>query len=294
MPAQGAQALPARGVQGSVELCGAGPPALAAVRAVPACEGGRRQLHTRPRRSSRSQRAGQRALRAQPPAARAVLRQVEAKRALPKDESPVSKDQQAAANGHRTKKIFVGGLPPTVDDETFRGYFGEFGEVGDGRSEWVEVGDGGGWWVVGGTRWAPLRVGRRAAGRPGRCSRGTREGGGLGERSRRDLCDRSLSVEEPAGAWRAQQAARAACQPAPQRLLNSAAGSSGWQRHHVVRGSGRRQHPSWAAQRSAARAAGGRASRLQAQRGTAPSWEGRDGQQGFALWLGCGLQRQAL
>ncbi len=55
--------------------------------------------------------------------------QVEAKRALPKDESPVSKDQQAAANGHRTKKIFVGGLPPTVDDETFRRYFGEFGEV---------------------------------------------------------------------------------------------------------------------------------------------------------------------
>ncbi|GAB4820691.1 hypothetical protein N2152v2_007737 [Parachlorella kessleri] len=58
-------------------------------------------------------------------------REVEAKRALPKDESPVSKDQQAAANGHRTKKIFVGGLPPTVDDETFRQYFGEFGEVDD-------------------------------------------------------------------------------------------------------------------------------------------------------------------
>lgn len=56
--------------------------------------------------------------------------QVEAKRALPKDESPVSKDQQAVANGQRTKKIFVGGLPPSVDDETFRNYFGEFGEVG--------------------------------------------------------------------------------------------------------------------------------------------------------------------
>lgn len=54
---------------------------------------------------------------------------MEAKRALPKDESPVSKDQQAVANGQRTKKIFVGGLAPTVDDETFRSYFGEFGEV---------------------------------------------------------------------------------------------------------------------------------------------------------------------
>lgn len=58
-------------------------------------------------------------------------REVEAKRALPKDESPVSKDQQAVANGQRTKKIFVGGLAPTVDDETFRSYFGEFGEVDD-------------------------------------------------------------------------------------------------------------------------------------------------------------------
>lgn len=66
--------------------------------------------------------------------------QVEAKRALPKDESPVSKDQQAAANGHRTKKIFVGGLPPSVDDETFRQYFGEFGEVrrqGRGPAVWA-------------------------------------------------------------------------------------------------------------------------------------------------------------
>lgn len=58
-------------------------------------------------------------------------REVEAKRALPKDESPVSKDQQAVASGQRTKKIFVGGLAATVDESTFRSYFEEFGTVED-------------------------------------------------------------------------------------------------------------------------------------------------------------------
>ncbi|KAI7846467.1 hypothetical protein COHA_000002 [Chlorella ohadii] len=58
-------------------------------------------------------------------------REVEAKRALPKEESPVSKDQQAAASGQRTKKIFVGGLAASVDEETFRAYFEEFGAVED-------------------------------------------------------------------------------------------------------------------------------------------------------------------
>ncbi|KAL4457731.1 hypothetical protein ABPG75_012596 [Micractinium tetrahymenae] len=58
-------------------------------------------------------------------------REVEAKRALPKEESPVSKDQQAAASGQRTKKIFVGGLPASVDEDTFRRYFEEFGQVDD-------------------------------------------------------------------------------------------------------------------------------------------------------------------
>jgi hypothetical protein len=58
-------------------------------------------------------------------------REVEAKRALPKEESPVSKDQQAAATGQRTKKIFVGGLAPTVDEATFRTYFEEYGTVED-------------------------------------------------------------------------------------------------------------------------------------------------------------------
>jgi RNA recognition motif-containing protein len=57
--------------------------------------------------------------------------QVEAKKALPKEESPVSKDQQAMASGQRTKKIFVGGLAPSVEEEHFRRYFEEFGGVED-------------------------------------------------------------------------------------------------------------------------------------------------------------------
>lgn len=63
-------------------------------------------------------------------------REVEAKRALPKEESPVSKDQQAVASGQRTKKIFVGGLAATVDEDAFRAYFEDFGQVGAGVVEW--------------------------------------------------------------------------------------------------------------------------------------------------------------
>jgi RNA-binding protein Musashi len=58
-------------------------------------------------------------------------REVEAKRALPKEESPVSKDMQAAASGQRTKKIFVGGLAGTVDEAAFREYFEKYGAVDD-------------------------------------------------------------------------------------------------------------------------------------------------------------------
>lgn len=61
-------------------------------------------------------------------------REVEAKKALPKEESPVSKDQQAAASGQRTKKIFVGGLPASVDEDTFRRYFEEFGQARAARA----------------------------------------------------------------------------------------------------------------------------------------------------------------
>eukprot|EP00890_Picochlorum_soloecismus_P006627 jgi/Picsp_1/78/NSC_00078-R1_heterogeneous nuclear ribonucleoprotein a2 b1-like protein len=58
-------------------------------------------------------------------------REVEAKKALPKEESPVSKDLQAVASGQRTKKIFVGGLAGTVDEPAFREYFESFGTVDD-------------------------------------------------------------------------------------------------------------------------------------------------------------------
>lgn len=58
-------------------------------------------------------------------------REVEAKRALPREESPVSKDQRAAASGHRTRKIFVGGLPQTIDEASFRSYFESFGVIED-------------------------------------------------------------------------------------------------------------------------------------------------------------------
>ncbi|KAH7618760.1 hypothetical protein Ndes2526B_g05686 [Nannochloris sp. 'desiccata'] len=58
-------------------------------------------------------------------------REVDAKKALAKEESPVSKDQQAAATGQRTKKIFVGGLAATVDEEAFKNYFEDFGTVED-------------------------------------------------------------------------------------------------------------------------------------------------------------------
>jgi len=58
-------------------------------------------------------------------------REVDAKKALPKEESPVSKDMQAVASGQRTKKIFVGGLAGSVDEAVFTEYFGKFGRVED-------------------------------------------------------------------------------------------------------------------------------------------------------------------
>lgn len=42
-------------------------------------------------------------------------REVEAKRAVPKDETQAS--QTAADASQKTRKIFVGGLAPTVDDQ---------------------------------------------------------------------------------------------------------------------------------------------------------------------------------
>ena len=36
-----------------------------------------------------------------------------------------------AASSQRTKKIFVGGLAPSVDEQAFRKYFEQYGEVED-------------------------------------------------------------------------------------------------------------------------------------------------------------------
>ena len=56
--------------------------------------------------------------------------QVEAKKAVPKVEQPAVKPLNGTCFS-RTKKIFVGGLAPTVDESVFRLYFERFGEVED-------------------------------------------------------------------------------------------------------------------------------------------------------------------
>ena len=43
----------------------------------------------------------------------------------------MSKDAAASAAGQRTRKVFVGGLPPSVDEGSLRAYFGEWGCVED-------------------------------------------------------------------------------------------------------------------------------------------------------------------
>ncbi|XP_010934253.1 heterogeneous nuclear ribonucleoprotein 1 [Elaeis guineensis] len=68
-------------------------------------------------------------------------RTVEAKRALSREEQQASKSGNPAVGrtggGHvsggnfRTKKIFVGGLPPTLTEEAFRQYFQGYGDVTD-------------------------------------------------------------------------------------------------------------------------------------------------------------------
>lgn len=56
-------------------------------------------------------------------------RDVEAKKAVPKEENPGAK--QANGLSQRTKKIFVGGLAPSVDEHAFRKYFEQYGTVDD-------------------------------------------------------------------------------------------------------------------------------------------------------------------
>lgn len=73
-------------------------------------------------------------------------RQVEAKKAVPRDGDSNGTRQQPNPQAQakpgieatveqnqdvRTKKIFVGGLPPTITEEAFRGYFEEFGKIQD-------------------------------------------------------------------------------------------------------------------------------------------------------------------
>ncbi|KAK2996832.1 hypothetical protein RJ639_028143, partial [Escallonia herrerae] len=65
-------------------------------------------------------------------------RTVEAKRALSREEQQVSKAGNpnagrnfGGAGNVRTKKIFVGGLPPTLTEDEFRQYFETYGQVTD-------------------------------------------------------------------------------------------------------------------------------------------------------------------
>ena len=56
-------------------------------------------------------------------------KKVDCKRAVPRDQSHGQASQ--AAPYFKTKKMFVGGLPPDVTNESFLGFFEQFGEVED-------------------------------------------------------------------------------------------------------------------------------------------------------------------
>lgn len=57
-------------------------------------------------------------------------RNVEAKQVVPRDEQQTAQRTSNMA-GPRTKKIFVGGLAPTVTEDDFRKYFEQFGNITD-------------------------------------------------------------------------------------------------------------------------------------------------------------------
>ncbi|XP_059077168.1 heterogeneous nuclear ribonucleoprotein 1-like [Cryptomeria japonica] len=57
-------------------------------------------------------------------------RNVEAKKVVPRDEQQTAQRTSNTA-GPRTKKIFVGGLAPTVTEDDFRKYFEQFGNITD-------------------------------------------------------------------------------------------------------------------------------------------------------------------
>lgn len=56
-------------------------------------------------------------------------KRVDCKRAVPRDQNAASVPPMAQT--YKTKKMFVGGLPPDVTDEMFRSFFEQFGEVED-------------------------------------------------------------------------------------------------------------------------------------------------------------------
>lgn len=56
--------------------------------------------------------------------------QVEAKKAVPKEEHQAKK-QSGEITSQRSRKVFVGGLAPSVDEKAFRDYFERYGQVKD-------------------------------------------------------------------------------------------------------------------------------------------------------------------
>lgn len=57
-------------------------------------------------------------------------REVEAKKAVPKDETAAAK-QSSQASPQKTRKVFVGGLAPSVDEKVLKQYFEQYGAVED-------------------------------------------------------------------------------------------------------------------------------------------------------------------
>mmetsp|Transcript_29081 Transcript_29081/g.69480 ORF Transcript_29081/g.69480 Transcript_29081/m.69480 type:complete len:542 (+) Transcript_29081:217-1842(+) len=58
-------------------------------------------------------------------------REVEAKRAVPRQDMTKAQQNSSSTDSTKVKKIFVGGLAPTVDEKSFREYFEQYGEVED-------------------------------------------------------------------------------------------------------------------------------------------------------------------
>lgn len=54
-------------------------------------------------------------------------KKIDCKKAVPREHNP----NVASAPFYRTKKMFVGGLPPDITDEDFKYFFSQFGEVED-------------------------------------------------------------------------------------------------------------------------------------------------------------------